>query len=331
MDANVTKPFDVSPNGEQVFVCELRAGGARARILSWGATLQDYRVEGVDHSLVLGGETLAAYLGPMRYFGAIVGPVANRIANGQMRVNGEINHLDTNENGRTTLHSGCAGFDGHNWTFTKVSEAECELTLNHPDGLGGFPGNQVVTATYRLDASGALEIEIKGQSDRDTHFSPAFHGYWNLSGSADLSDHSLTVLADRYLPVDADQIPLGEPKTVKGTAFDYTSPHGIGPVLDHNFCLDVPTMALQTACRLEASGITLDVQTDQPGVQIYNGAHIDTGAFKGHEGRAYGKFAGLAIEPQFWPDTPNHPSFPSNFLSAGRTSTHRTCFKVSRG
>ena len=327
----MTTPFDVSPTGEQVHVCELRAGAARARILSWGATLQEYRVAGVDHSLVLGGETLAAYLGPMRYFGAIVGPVANRIANGQMRVNGEIYHLDTNENGRTTLHSGCAGFNDRNWTFTKVSESECELTLHHPDGLGGFVGNQLVTATYRLDATGALEVEINGRSDKDTYFSPAFHGYWNLSGNADLSDHKLTVMVDSYLPVDADQIPVGEPQKVKGTPFDYNSPHEIGAVLDHNFCLDVSTTPLQTACRLEASGIILEVQTDQPGVQIYNGLHIDTGAFKGLAGRPYGNCAGLAIEPQFWPDTPNQPGFPSNFLSAGRVSTHRTCFKVTTG
>lgn len=325
----MVEKFDVFPDGTLVHACELRAGGAVARVLSWGATLQDYRVAGIKHSLVLGGETLDSYLGQMRYFGAIVGPVANRIAKGRMQINGELFDLDKNENGCTTLHSGCAGFSDRNWTFTQVSEDACELTLEHPDGLGGFPGNIVATAVYRLTASGALEIEITGRSDADMYFSPAFHGYWNLSGQTDLSDHMLTVLADTYLPVDAEQIPVGSPEPVAGTGFDYRQPRHVGAVLDHNFCLDASNAPMQTVCRLEASGIVLEVQTNQPGVQVYNGLHIDTAPVNGHLGTPYGPCAGLAIEPQFWPDTPNQPSFPSSFLKAGDTFVSRSRFEVS--
>ncbi|SFT10651.1 aldose 1-epimerase [Sulfitobacter marinus] len=321
--------FGADLNGTLVQACELRAGGTFARVLSWGATVQDYRVAGIDHSLVLGGETIDSYFDQMQYFGAIVGPVANRIAKGRMQINGETFELDINENGTTTLHSGCAGFSDRNWTFTQTSDDACELTLEHPDGLGGFPGNLIATVVYRLTASGALEVEISGRADADVFFSPAFHGYWNLSGQDDLSDHMLTVPAETYLPVDADQIPIGSPAPVSSTAFDYRQPRPIGPVLDHNFCLGPCDAPMQTACRVEASGIVLEVQTDQPGVQIYNGSNIDTTPFNGHLGRPYGACAGLAIEPQFWPDTPNQSSFPSSLLKAGQRFVIRSRFVVS--
>jgi aldose 1-epimerase len=326
----MVKTFGTSPAGETVKICQLRAGGSTARILSWGATLQDYRVADVDHSLVLGSESLDAYLGPMRYFGAIVGPVANRIAQGRMQIGDKIFHLDTNENGRTTLHSGGAGFSDWNWTLRQVSDDTCQLTLEHPDGMGGFPGNTVVSATYNLDREGALSIEITGQSDADTYFNPAFHGYWNLSEQPNLSDHRLTIRAEKYLPVDADQIPLGGPVTVDGTDFDYRRPRSIGSELDHNFCLEWSETAVQTVCRLQTPALELNVQTNQPGVQIYNGIHIDTGTFNGHTGRPYGPCAGLAIEPQFWPDSPNHPTYPSCLLKEGQTCVHRTRFQVLR-
>ncbi len=325
----MTEHFGTDPDGHTVTSCELNAGGARARVLSWGATLQDYRIAGVDHGLVLGSASLEAYLGPMLYFGAIVGPVANRIAGGRMQVGGRTYDLDKNEGGRTTLHSGRAGYSSRNWTFLSVSDAQCQLGLEHPEGLGGFPGRILATTTYRLDPSGALEIEVAGQSDTDTYFSPAFHGYWNLSGQADLSDHRLTILADSYLPVDQEQIPVGDPAPVSGSGFDYREPRSIGAVLDHNFCFRPPYDGMRPVCRLAAAGLVLEVQTDQPGLQMYNGADIDTGQMLGHGGKAYGAYAGLAIEPQFWPDTPNQSGYPSSLLQAGQTSRHRTRFEVS--
>ncbi len=326
----MTDIFGTGRDGQTVTFCDLHAGGARARILSWGATLQDYRIADVDHGLVLGGDSVDAYLGPMLYFGAIVGPVANRIAGGQMQIGGQTFDLDKNEAGRTTLHGGCAGYSGRNWTFRSVSDAACQLVLQHPNGLGGFPGPIVATTTYRLDASGALEIEITGQSDADTYFSPAFHGYWNLSEQADLSDHLLTVPAESYLPVDQDQIPLGDAASVSGTGFDYRKPRSIGAVLDHNFCISPPHNVMRPVCWLSASGLVLEVQADQPGVQIYNGADIDTGQMMGHGSKPYGRYAGLAIEPQFWPDTPNQRGYPSSLLRAGQTSRHRMRFQVTK-
>jgi aldose 1-epimerase len=325
----MTEVFGQAPDGSDVLRCVLRNGGSCASVLTWGATLQAFRLDGVPRSLILGGSDLQAYLGPMRYFGAIVGPVANRISQGRMSVDGKTCDLDKNERGVTTLHSGIAGFDARNWHLADLSETSCTLSLIHPDGLGGFPGTIEVRVVYHLEADGALMIEVTGQTDQPTFFSPAFHGYWNLTGSADLKDHALRVPSAHYLAVDDDQIPLGDPQPVAETAFDYRDFSPIRDNLDHNFCLDADGR-MQPACQLQAGGLTLDVSTDQPGVQVYNGAHISTEEVLGHEGKPYGRCAGLAIEPQFWPDTPNRPDFPSSLLRPGKTARHRSRFHVTR-
>lgn len=322
--------FGTDPIGQKVLRCEISNGGTRVSVLSWGATVQDFHINGIERSLILGGQSMAAYLGPMRYFGAIVGPVANRIADGQMTVAGQTYALDKNEAGQTTLHGGLAGFDQRRWEFSDIASSSCRLTLTHTDGMGGFPGNMSVTATYSLDAQGALNIEITGETDQPTYFSPAFHGYWNLSGQPDLVDHTLYTPATSYLPVDASQIPIGVPAPVAGTPFDYRQPRSIGPELDHNFCLTPHQGEMVTACQVSAAGLRLEVTTDQPGVQLYNGRHINTGQTPGHGGFAYGPCAGLAIEPQFWPNTPHLPHFPSNLLMPGQVAIHRARFKLSR-
>ena len=149
--------FGKDPNGRNVTRCEISNGGTRVSVLAWGATIQELRTDGMEHSLILGGRSMAAYLGPMRYFGAIVGPVANRIAGGEMKVAGRSFALDKNEAGRTTLHGGLAGFDQQLWTFSDIAASSCRLKLTHADGFGGFPGNISVATTYSLDAQGALK------------------------------------------------------------------------------------------------------------------------------------------------------------------------------
>ncbi len=321
--------FDKAPDGQNVTRWTIHNGGNTAAILSWGATVQEFRVAGSDRSLMLGGQDLSAYLGPMRYFGAVVGPVANRIAGGQMTVGGVSFDLDKNEAGRTTLHSGNSGFSDCNWAFANLSDTSCQLRHMHRDGQGGFPGNLLATVTYSLDDEGALEVTITGQTDAPTYFSPAFHGYWNLSGIPDASDHMLTVPAETYLPVDADQIPIGAPQPVAQTAFDYRVARHVGAVLDHNFCLAATGDLLHRACTVAAGGVSLTVTTDQPGVQIYKGRHIDTGLVGGVDGHPYGPCAGIAVEPQFWPDTPHQPTYPSSLLTPGAVSVHRSRFQIT--
>ena len=322
--------FGTMPEGEKIVRHQISNGGTSISVLSWGATIQELRVMGESHSLLLGGRDVTAYLGSMQYFGAVVGPVANRIAGAEMEIGGIRHQLDQNEAGRTTLHSGVAGYSGRNWRFTNVTPTRCRLELHHPDGLGGIPGNIDASVTYTIDTAGHLEIEMTGAADQPTYFNPAFHGYWNLSGSADLSDHRLMVPATSYLAVDDAQLPLGAPVSVAGSEFDYRHARAIGSVLDHNFCLSQGGDQMVLACRLSTQRLQLDVLTDQPGVQLYNGAHIDTGADLDVDGGSYGPHAGLAIEPQFWPDTPHHPEYPDCLLLPEKPVRYRSRFELRR-
>ena len=323
-----------APDGAPVLRADIAGGGARASVLSWGATLQDLRVDGIGHSVVLGGPDIGAYFGKMRYFGAVVGPLANRVAGGRLEIDGDVHQLDLNERGRTTLHGGTGGFGARNWEITEHADDRVVLGLEHPDGLSGFPGPIRAEVAYSLDGQGALTIEIAGETGRPTVFGPAFHGYWSLDGAPDLSGHLLRIEADRYLPVDENLIPTGEPAPVAGTGFDYREPRAPDMGLDHNFCLaDASAPAsdtLRPACTLTAGKVRLEVETTEPGLQVYTGRKIATDPHPGHGGAPYGANAGIAIEPQFWPDAPNHPGYPSPVLRPGETYRQVSRFAVSR-
>ena len=314
--------FGSGPDGETVHRVTLANGGVTARIMTWGAGLTELRLGGTGHSLVLGSSEFAPYLSVMRSFGVIVGRVANRIAGGRAPLNGRMLDLERNENGVTTLHGGERGAGSANWRLDGHDASSCRLSIRLADGQGGFPGNLDLMATYRLEPDGAQTLTVEGRTDAPTFCNPANHAYWNLDGTPDLSGHRLTVHAQTYLPVDSHKIPLGPIQPVDGTRFDFRNARSVilpgDGLLDHNFCLDGGA-ALRPACRLEASTIILDVATSEPGLQLYEGAHINTAPFFGHGGQPYGRNAGLAIEPQRWPDAPNHPGFPSILLLPGQT------------
>ncbi|GGG65356.1 aldose 1-epimerase [Salipiger pallidus] len=325
-----TDLFGRAPDGTDVRAVQIAGGPVRARVMTWGASLVDLRLASVDHPLVLGSEDFSAYLGPMRHFGAIVGPVANRISGGRMVVDGHHHDLDRNEGGCTTLHGGSAGFSGRNWTLDAADHSSVTFRLHHTHGTGGFPGEIDVTARYSLDLQGVLTIEIEGSTDRPAMFGPAFHGYWSLDGGADLSGHSLTVDAEEYLPVDRAKIPSGGPVPVAGTAFDYGHPSTPDPALDHNFCLARTHGRMRRAATLDAGGLRLTVETTEVGLQVYTGGDLKTAPAKGLGGQPYGANAGIAFEPQFWPDGPNHPDFPSPVLRPGDTYRQVSRFAVTR-
>lgn len=171
------------PDGATVQSVRLSAGGTVATILTHGARLADLRRQGLAHSLVLGSPSLAAYLGPMEYFGAIVGPVANRIAEGRFSLEGVEYRLDRNEGGRTTLHGGPEGFSARNWYLADADRNSCTLTIDQRDGLNGFPGALSIAARYALAEDGALTLEITGRTARPCLCAPAFHGYWNSTAA----------------------------------------------------------------------------------------------------------------------------------------------------
>lgn len=325
--------FGTAPDGSKVFRYVISNGGTTASILTWGATLQDFRLNSVDYSLVLGGERFEDYLEKYKYFGAIVGRVANRISCGSAELLGKILTLDKNEGGKTFLHGGHTGSGEQNWKLEFADDTSCKLSLRLNDGDAGFPGNLILTANYFVDDAGALNLKIEGTTDAITFCSPAHHSYWNLSNEPDVSKHVLWIEADNYLPIDADKIPLGAQKKVSGSRFDFRYGRILkqknDEVLDHNFCLNTGKK-FRRVCVLSAKDLQLQLETDAVGLQVYDGDHLDIRDSLTHSGKPYRQNAGLAIEPQNWPDAPNNSHFPSIILKPGEVFTQNSKWHVTK-
>ncbi len=296
--------------------------------MTYGATLTEFRLDGFDHSLVLGSPDPDAYGGPFRYFGAIVGPIANRVAGGRASLDGTDLQLELNENGHA-LHGGPGGLSNRIWSIKSSNAHSVTLGIELPDGEGGLPGPTEFTVTYEIEADGTLGIDVTARSEAATLCNPAFHGYWCLSGDG-LAGHRLTLEADHYLPTDAELIPTGEIAPVEGTGYDLRQPTDLpAPVdLDTNFCLNGE--GLRPVARLETDRLAMVVETDAPGLQVYDAARLETAPAEGHEGAPYGRHAGLAMEPQIWPDAPNHPTFPQITLRPGAVFRQTSRFQFIR-
>ena len=302
------QPFGATADGAPVWRTRLAAHGLTADILSWGAVLQDLRLAGTAHPLVLGFPTLAAYEQAPGCLGAIVGRLANRIAGGRAPIAGRAHAFDRNEAGRTTLHGGREGTGTRPWRIEAWSESALTLALTLADGHMGFPGRLDIRATYALAEGPALSLDIEAGTDAETLCGLAPHSYFNLDGRADIAGHSLRIAAETMLPVDDDAIPTGEIRPVAGTAFDFRTARAIpaaAPGIDHNFCLAEARGALRPVATLRAGGLAMTLETTEPGLQVYTAATLDTSAHPGLTGRPYGPFAGIALEPQCWPDAPN--------------------------
>ncbi|WP_413873750.1 aldose epimerase family protein [Albidovulum sp.] len=319
-------------DGRSVHSVTLSEGGLALRLLTLGATVQDLRLGGVDWPLVLGAAEPAAYAGPLVYAGAIVGPVANRIAGASARIEGRPCRFEANEEA-TLLHSGASGLHARIWEIEAAAPDRATLICHLPDGDGGFPGNRTIRAGFALSAPGALTLTLTATSDAATLMNLAHHGYWNLDGTADTRGHRLSVRADRYLPVNASLIPEGPPRPVEGTPFDLRAGHRVSevPALDHNFCLAPARQPVTEAATLTgASGVRLRIETTEPGLQVYDGRHLAVPPGLGLGGRGYGPFAGIALEPQVWPDAPNRPDFPPALLPPGETYRQVIRFRLDR-
>lgn len=325
----VTVNLGPAPDGGEIVQVSLRGGGLRAQVLTWGATLQGLWLDGLAHSLVMGCPDPSAYREDLLYFGAVVGPVANRIAGARFDLDGRTCWLDANENGVTTLHGGSQGFGQRNWRLSEVGADHCTLDLDHPDGLCGFPGPLHVSTTYRLGES-ALHVRITGRAFAPALFAPAFHACWNLDGQADLSTHRLKVAAHTYLPVDRAKIPTGGPESVAGTAFDYRAPAPPSRGLDHTFCLATKRGIMREAARLTAGGVGMVLETTEPGLQVYASGFSSSGQWPGHGGKPFGRFSAIALEPQVWPDAANRPGFPTARIRPGELVTQMSRFVLTR-
>ena len=309
--------FGTLPDSRTVEAIELRSDGLQARILTLGAALQDLRLDGVAHSLTLGSGHLGAYLGPMRFCGTIVGPVANRIGGARATVADRQIRLQAND-GANCLHSGDDGLHAQLWQVEAQSTASVTLGCALPDGLGGFPGNRKVTAHWALDGA-TLTLRIHALSDAPTLMNPASHSLWTLTGAPELTGHVLWVDAARYLPTDRDTLPVAAPAPVAGR-FDLRAGRALeaGVVFDHNWCLADAPRPLATAARLQGGGLEMVLETTAPGLQVYTGDGVTSGAFTGHDGQPVGSRAGVALEPQCWPDAPGRAGFPTIRLDPGQ-------------
>lgn len=311
--------FDHLPDGRAVHRIQLRKGRLTAKILTFGAIVQDLRLEGVAFPLVLGAERIAPYLGPMRYFGGIVGRYANRIGGGRFPLNGQIIQLSRNQEGTHCLHGGAIGSAERLWDIRARTSDSVTLALTLGDGEMGFPGQMSVDLIISL-AQDRLCFDIKATSDRDTICSFAHHGYFVLDASGSIAAHRLEMAADSVLDVDADLIPTGAIVPVSQAGLDFRTARSLHNVaLDHNFCLSNTRTALRPVARLwsDLSKLAMQIETTEPGLQVYTANHLPVPGLVGLGGRSYGRHAGVALEAQNWPDAPNHPAFPSALLRAG--------------
>lgn len=349
--ANISNnPFGKTTDGKVVEKFTLKNNqGMEADIITYGGIITSLRVpdrEGHSANVVLGFDHLEQYLRKHPYFGAIVGRFANRIAGGRFSIDDQEYKLAVN-NGPNHLHGGLKGFDKAVWAASeeKIQDGVAlKLTHVSPDGEEGFPGTLTTTVIYSLTNDNALEVNYGATTDRKTILNFTHHAYFNLSGdfSKDILDHELSIAADAYLPVNKNLIPTGEFRAVEGTPFDFRQTKPIGQDIgkendqlakgsgyDHCWALNrAGSYRKISIVHHPASGRIMEVYSDQPGVQLYTGNHLD-GTLPNPSGGTYGPRSGFCLETQHYPDSPNQPHFPSVELAAGEKFTSKTSFKFS--
>ena len=346
---NVSKqPFGKMPDGTAVDVYTLSEGPVEARIITFGGIVVSLKVPdkaGRSDDVVLGFDSLDAYVKISNapegnpFFGAIIGRYANRIAKGRFSLDGKQYSVPIN-NPPNSLHGGPHGFNNVVWKGKEIPNG-VELTYLSKDGEAGYPGNLTATVRYTLEHS-ALRIDYSATTDKDTVVNLTNHSYFNLAGQGhgDILNHVLTLHASRFTPVDSTLIPTGELRPVASTPFDFTKSTRVGERIDaddeqirfgkgydHNWVLDSQGGKLFDAAELyePTGGRGLRVSTTQPGIQFYTGNFLD-GTLKGKGGATYVRRGALCLETQHFPDSPNHPKFPSTELKPGQRYHSITVF-----
>lgn len=318
--------------------------GLHARILTWGATLVEMWAPGRTGKMAdvtLGFDFLERYTKPHPFFGSIAGRYANRIALGKFTLDGKTYTLATN-NGPNHLHGGEHGFDKKVWKAEPHGTDSVRFSYSSADGEEGYPGKLDVSVTYTLAENDELRLDYEAVTDKPTVLNLTNHTYWNLAGTGDVLGHGLRLYASHYTAVDKGLIPTGEIKETAGTPLDFSKAKLVSRDIadlkkegqpggyDHNFVIDVKNPgALAPAAELydPASGRMMRVMTTEPAVQLYTGNGIKDIPGKG--GQVYGPHAGLCLETQHYPDSPNHADFPSTVLRPGQTFHSRTIYAFS--
>ncbi|MGA2420880.1 MAG: aldose epimerase family protein [Candidatus Acidiferrum sp.] len=323
--------------------------GAEVSITDFGATVVSIKMpdrSGTLGDVILGWDGVSGYEEGAQHFGATIGRYANRIAHGEFSLDG-VKYTLAKNNGENTLHGGLQGFDKKMWDVKDVSSGSAQaLQFDYlsKDGEENFPGNLSVRVTFMLTNSNELQIVYEASTDKKTVVNLTNHAYFNLAGSGTILDETLMIAADRFTPVDSSQIPTGELRSVAGTPFDFRKPTVIGARIeqddeqlkighgyDHNWVLNSggsakPTLA--AAVTDPRSGRRLEVWTTEPGIQLYTSNFLD-GTAHGKGGVAYARRSALCLETQHFPDSPNHPAFPTTELLPGAKFRSETIYKFS--
>lgn len=343
--------FGKSKSGEEVALYTLQnAKGMQVAVSAWGATVVSIKVpdrSGNMGDVVLGFDSLDGYLNTNPFFGASIGRYGNRIGKGKFTLDGKQYTLPLN-NGENHLHGGPLGFDKKLWRAREVNSKlghGVELKYTSPDGEQGYPGTLNVTVTYTLTDANELRIDYQATTDKPTVVNLTNHSYFNLAGegSGDILGHTVMIKAARFTPTDAGLIPTGEIRSVKGTPFDFTTPHTIGERInasdeqlkfgkgyDHNWVLDGEAGKLRLAARVSEpkTGRVMEVLTTEPALQFYSGNFLD-GTNRGKGGKVYQHRSAFCMETQHYPDSPNHPNFPSTTLRSGQQYHTSTIYRFS--
>jgi aldose 1-epimerase len=343
------KSFGKTKNGSAVSLYTLtNSHGALVQITNYGGIITSIKVpdrHGRLGDVVLGFDTVGRYEKDSPYFGALIGRYGNRIARGRFTLDGETYKLFVN-NGPNSLHGGKVGFDKRVWTAMPVKAANgvgLALNLLSKNGDEGYPGNLNIKVVYTWTNDNALKISYTATTDKDTVLNPTNHSYFNLAGAGNgtVLDTTMMINADQFTPVDKTQIPTGVLRPVAGTPFDFRRPHAIGarinlpnPQLligagyDHNFVLNGSGLKLSARAYSPRSGRVLTEYTTEPGVQLYTGNFLD-GKLRGKGGKLYARRGAFCLEAQHFPDSPNHPSFPTTELKPGETYRQTTVYAFS--
>lgn len=331
----MVRDFGTLPDGTVVQEVTLKKGPLEASVLTLGAIIRDLKFNG--HSVVLGFEDLQSYLDHSPCFGAVPGRCANRISGACFTLDGTEYKLTANENGNQ-LHGGAGGFANRVWSLERHDKGSVLLKYVSEDGEEGYPGRVEALVRYTLTGAGALRVKMTATTDRPTIVNLTQHSYFNLDGSPDVLGHSVEIAAESFLPVDENGLPTGEIRKAAWTPHDFQNGRKLKRkageeevIFDHNFCLaDAPRPAVEFAAALEdpAGDCRMELWTTEPGVQLYDGYKLDV-PVPGLDGRTYGTCAGVCLEPQRWPDSPNHENFTDAVLRPGETYTHISEFRFS--
>ena len=338
----ITRTYFGTTAGAEVYRYTLSNDlGYEVSVINYGGAIIAIKApdrQGEFGDVVLGYETLPEYTGNPRYFGALIGRHANRIGAGRFSLNGTEYQLAKN-NGANHLHGGFNGFDKRVWNAMEDGEV-LRLSYLSKDGEESYPGNVSAFVDFSLSGN-ELRIDYRAATDRETIVNLTNHSYFNLKGEGTILDHELTLNAVAFTPVSKDLIPTGEIKSVAGSPMDFRNGKAIGSEIhepydqlgftggyDHNFVLNDWDGSLKLAARLyePSTGRVLEILTTEPGMQFYSGNFLD-GSLIGRNHIAYVKYAGLCLEPQHFPDAPNHPNFPSTVLRPGEEYKQSTLYR----